>query len=411
MTKIQFYFFLQLIFGNFLFSQSSLSSPYSIFGLGTLYDGNSGSLPANGNSGIALPTESYINNLNPASLSFQFQNHFLFDVGTKTVFTTYQNSTTKETRNNFQFSHLSFAFALNNKSGVSLSLKPYSSAAYTISNYELPILDSQEKYLLTAKGTGGINNLELSYGRKLNSRFSVGGSAIFLFGSTKDNREYTISNALTTINISANYNGIRTTIGAQFKVDSTLVIGLVLKSPSIIHANKVQSVTILNTSGTSTIEDGATVDVKDFYLPLEIGFGVNKNIQNKYNLSLDYTRSLWANTNQSSIYGEYSNQNQIAFGLSYSKNKMARSYLDRMTFSTGVNLNSGFLVINNQKISSKAVSLGFSLPYGYPVSNFNFSYSYGQNARIGNNLIKENFHKIGLNFSLDNFWFVKRKFE
>jgi len=41
----------------------------------------------------------------------------------------------------------------------------------------------------------------------------------------------------------------------------------------------------------------------------------------------------------------------------------------------------------------------------------NISYSYGQKGRISNGLIKENYHKISVNLSLDGIWFVKRKIE
>ena len=30
---------------------------------------------------------------------------------------------------------------------------------------------------------------------------------------------------------------------------------------------------------------------------------------------------------------------------------------------------------------------------------------------VGNDLIKENYHKIGINLSLEGIWFVKRKFD
>ncbi|MDZ4331773.1 MAG: aromatic hydrocarbon degradation protein, partial [Flavobacterium sp.] len=95
------------------FSQSISSSPYSLYGLGSLYDSDFGSIPGIGSSGIALPSNRFINNLNPASLGFMYQNHFLFDIGGKAILSSYENNSKKESRNNLQFSHIAFAFPVS----------------------------------------------------------------------------------------------------------------------------------------------------------------------------------------------------------------------------------------------------------------------------------------------------------
>ena len=94
------------------FSQSISSSPYSLYGLGSVYDSDFGTISAMGSSGVALPSERFINNLNPASLGFSYRNHFLFDVGGKAIQTSYQDLSKKENRNNVQFSHIAFAFPI-----------------------------------------------------------------------------------------------------------------------------------------------------------------------------------------------------------------------------------------------------------------------------------------------------------
>ncbi|HJR99433.1 MAG TPA: hypothetical protein VJ780_00755, partial [Flavobacterium sp.] len=207
------------------FSQSLSSSPYSIYGLGSLYDSDFGSISAIGSSGVALPSNRFINNLNPASLGFMYQNHFLFDVGGKAIQTSYQDISKKEDRNNVQFSHIAFAFPLCTKSAVSVALKPYSSAGYKISDYKLPILDSNEEYTLSATGTGGLNNFDISYAHRIGKKVALGLSTSILFGSIKDNREYVVSNSSTTIDKESTYNGARLNFGTQFKIDSTLTIG------------------------------------------------------------------------------------------------------------------------------------------------------------------------------------------
>src|SRR4051812_42149617 len=90
------------------FSQSISSSPYSLYGVGSLYDSDFGSIPSIGSSGMALPSSTFINNLNPASFGYLPLNHFIFDIGGKAIATTYESDSRSEKRNNFQFSHIAF---------------------------------------------------------------------------------------------------------------------------------------------------------------------------------------------------------------------------------------------------------------------------------------------------------------
>lgn len=411
-SKIALIFFLiSVSFSSF--SQSLSSSPYSIYGLGSLYDSDFGSLPAIGSSGVALPSNRFINNLNPASLGFTYQNHFLFDVGGTGIQTSYQDVSRKESRNNVQFSHIAFAFPLNTKSAFSVALKPYSSAGFKISDYKLPIQDSNEEYTLSATGTGGLNNFDISYGYRIGKKLSLGLSTSVLFGSTKDAREYVISNSVTTIDKESSYNGLRLDLGGQFKVDSTFTIGVNLKSPAKINATKVQSVMTYNSGleATNTIETDAHSDVDDYFMPFEFAVGINKQFKNNLSVTMDYEKAFWESVNQADMYGNYLNQDKFKLGFTYRKEDKLRSYFDRIQFSTGLNYDTGFLEIDNKRIENKAISFGVSLPIENTFSMLNISYSYGQRARISNGLIKENYHKISLNLSLDGIWFVKRKFE
>lgn len=393
------------------FSQSISSSPYSLYGVGSLYDADFGSLSAIGSSGIALPSNKFINNLNPASLAYLPLNHFMFDLGGKAISTTYQSNSRSEKRNNFQFSHLAFAFPVTKNSGFSVALRPYSSAAFKISNLKLPISDSQEYYYLTAEGSGGLNNFDFSYGYRFGQKLSLGVSATMLFGSTTDVRSYLISNSITTIDKKTDYSGLRATLGSQYKIDSTFTIAATFKVPTRIKASKVQSVQILTNDVETSIESDVASDTDDYYMPLEIGFGISKRFKNNLNMTVDYEKSLWNNTNQSALYGDFVNQDRFALGFTFSTKKNVRRYWDRIQYAAGANFDTGYLEVDGKRVNNAAVSIGLSLPIENTLSALHVSYSYGQKGKISDNLIKENYHKISLNLSLDGIWFVKRKIE
>jgi hypothetical protein len=393
------------------FSQSISSSPYSLYGVGSLYDSDFGQIPSIGSSGMALPSSTFINNLNPASLGYMPQNHFMFDIGGKSIMTTYQSSTRSESRNNFQFSHLAFAFPVTKNSGFSVALRPYSSATFKISNLKLPITNSQDYYYLTAVGSGGLNNFDLSYGYRFGKKLSLGATASVLFGNTTDDRSFLILNTITSIQKKTNYSGVRATLGAQYKIDSTFTIATTFKVPTQIRATKVQTVQSVADDVITTVESDVKSDTDDYYMPLEMGFGISKRFKNNLNMTLDYEKSLWSNTSQSELYGNFVNQDRYALGFTYRSKKNIRKYWDSVQYAAGANFDTGYLEVDGKRVNNAAISFGLTLPIENTYSALNISYSYGQRGRISDNLIKENYHKISLNLSLDGIWFVKRKID
>ncbi|MBF7091790.1 hypothetical protein IUY40_09565 [Flavobacterium sp. ALJ2] len=96
--------------------------------------------------------------------------------------------------------------------------------------------------------------------------------------------------------------------------------------------------------------------------------------------------------------------------LTYKSNKNAQKYIDCISYATGINYDAGYFEVDNQRVNNMSFSLGLSLPLEYNAfSALNISYSYGQKGKIGDGLIKENYHKLSLNLSLGGICFVKRK--
>ncbi len=401
-----------LIFLNvgMLFSQNESNSPYSLFGLGSLYESNYGGIPSLGGSGVALPTKRFINNLNPASLAFIDKNSFLFDLGGKASSTSYKNQDTNEKKDNFYFSHIAFASPITSKSGFSFALKPFTNSTYEITNLEIPIQGSTESYLASIVGTGGLNAFDFSYGYLLSDKLSVGFTGSVLFGSIDEKRTMTIAESITTIEEENDYNGFRPTFGTQYSIDSTFTIGATVKLPTTLKGSRVRSISTINNSGTIVVEDGEASDVDNFHLPTEIAFGVSKTFKD-LNVTFDYERKFWGSTNQSDEFGDFSDQDKFSLGASYMKKGRKMSYLDMIQYSGGISYDTGYLVIDDEKVKNAAVHVGL----GFPLENFhsflNVTYSYGQRGKVNETLIKENYHLLTLNLSLEGIWFVKRKYD
>ncbi|TEB41539.1 aromatic hydrocarbon degradation protein, partial [Flavobacterium circumlabens] len=142
-----------------------------------------------------------------------------------------------------------------------------------------------------------------------------------------------------------------------------------------------------------------------------VGIGISKRFRNNLNMTFDYEKSLWNDTNQSELFGTFVNQDRFALGLIFKAKKDTRKYWDKIQYSAGANFDTGYLEVDGKRVNNVAISVGLSLPIENTFSALNISYSYGQRGSVSDGLIKENYHKLSLNLSLDGIWFVKRKFD
>ena len=68
------------------------------------------------------------------------------------------------------------------------------------------------------------------------------------------------------------------------------------------------------------------------------------------------------------------------------------------------------LAISEQRIPNYSINFGLGLPFSRGTNSaLNLSYSYGQRGIVSDGYIKENYHLLSLNVSLEGLWFVKRK--
>jgi hypothetical protein len=58
-----------------------------------------------------------------------------------------------------------------------------------------------------------------------------------------------------------------------------------------------------------------------------------------------------------------------------------------------------------------SVSFGFGIPVKKSRTKYDFSCTLGERGTTDDNLIKEQFVRLGLSVSYDGIWFVKRKYD
>ena len=85
-------------------------------------------------------------------------------------------------------------------------------------------------------------------------------------------------------------------------------------------------------------------------------------------------------------------------------------YWKRMVYRAGIRYENTGLKINNEAINEFGISFGVGLPVGRLFSNVNLGFEVGKRGTVNQNLVQENFVNFQLSLSLNDRWFVKRKY-
>lgn len=398
--------FLQIT--NYVVSQQPndlTSSPYSLYGLGLFNNINTGKTNSLGKAGIAMPSLTEINNTNPASYATIPKSRFFYDIGFIGQYESLYEGNNKESKFNANFSNLAFAFPLNDKSGLGITLIPFTNVGYYVQGIETGIDGSAETFTSNIEGAGGLNDLQLNYGYSLARNLRIGLSGSLLFGGIDETEMNIVEQTSLSLEEENFYSGFRFGTGVQYEISKNFAVGATIKMPTSLKGSQTKTIT---TSSGDVISDDNDLD--DFKLPSEIGFGISTTLNNNFLLNVDYRKSFWDATNQMDRIGTFQDQDFLGIGLEYIPKKDGLNYFERIAYRAGFNYDNGNITIDNNKIENYNLSLGFGLPIGVASSNsmLNFNYSYGQRGLIENGLIKENYHLVTLNVSLEGIWFLKR---
>ncbi len=415
MNKALFAFFLTLVLPlapGFAQSEGLTSSPYSLYGLGSVNQTGIGRTNGMGYSGIGLKTEDEIDNLNAANFALIPQNSFFYNVGLKGQYNNYSNKGDSETMTTINFSNLAMAFRIAEGLGAGIVMVPYSDVGYSLVGIQSNIEGTNETFKSNVTGIGGLSDLRVNLGYRIIEGLRVGASASILFGNIEEEEEFQISNSSFNLSEKTNYTGLRFGLGMQFDLTDNITLGSTVQFPTALKGNLKRSV-LKNLDGLDiTVEDEEADSTADFNMPFELGLGLSAKIRKSLTLSADYKKNYWDDTGQTENIGSYSDQDIYAIGIEFAKDRTSYKYGDRIQYRAGFNYDTGYLSVNGTKIDGYGLTAGVGFPIGQgQKSMINLSYSYGSKGQIQNILIKENFHLLTLNLSMEDLWFQKRKID
>ena len=400
-------------------AQTSTSSPYSMYGIGDLAQIGFGQNRALGGAGIALPTATTINIVNPASYLTIDSLSFLTDIGFNVKNSRFTSNSQTQTGNSAGFGYLAIGFRNTSWWKNSIGLIPFSSVGYNI-NTKKNIEGTSDLANVNVQGSGGLNQFYWGNAFKIFPNLSLGANLAFIFGSTTQTQDITTSSNY----ISGDLKSIDNTYmhrlylsyGAQyyFKLSKNVKgsLGLIYGGPCKLNLYHDISTIDNVTSSNNVLQDNVTTE-NSLTLPAYYGLGWSIKLFDKLMVTSDYKFYNWSGSQSLQSNVRFSNSNNYLFGAEYTP---STSFRDRgwkkVSYRVGGFINDSYLIIQNQQMKDRGVTFGFGLPLMQKKININFACQIGQKGvSTGQGIITENYTTFNINFTLFDFWFFKPKFD
>ena len=412
--KFQLFVILVFLFSIPTIAQSDINSPYSLFGIGKENSNYFGGSSGLANTGIGYSNGLLINKINPASLTSIDPTSFLYDIGINTTISAKIDNESSQKNYNFNFTNFAIAFSASDRWKMSFGLVPKTKTSYDIDLIE-PAEGNTNYYYTNVVGSGGVNEFFWGQAFKVTKNLSLGVEFLAYFGSINQERSLEYDASFVYLDETKRYSGVGLNGGFQYNVPNLFgtntTFGGIASLPSKLNGTEdiSGSKTVANASSISiAVIDETDVDIDDANIPLKIGFGITSQFR-KLTFNLDYRKNYWSNTAESTSNFVYRDQNLYGLGVEYKRQTNSFEYYRKIIYRMGVNYDSGYLTVNNNKIDNYVFSAGVGFPIPNSGSSFNLSYTYGKEGTLSNNLVMDNYHKITLNVSLVGKWFQQKK--
>ena len=409
--------FLQL---QLAMAQSGSASPYSSAGLGER--NFNGTQATRHMGGLDVFTDSIHANLNnPAS--YGFLKVTTYSVGIHYRNTNLASLTENRDADDASLDYLAISIPAG-KFGFGFGILPYSSVGYKIEAIDSNTsggLDLLNRY----EGQGGVNQTYLSVGVPLASFLAVGASVQYNFG-TLFYRTGQFVEGIDNGTFLTNQSSV-SGFNYQFSAQANIPIQ---KKYLLQGMFSFQPEAFLNSQNdrifyTQSISNETVVDFEEINLAAQglentrletsettkigLGFGETKKwflgIQRNSTKSANFSNDFFSRTNV-----DYRDAKQWSVGGFYIPNYASfTSFWSRVVYRFGFRSEQMSLIVNNVPLTETGISFGLGLPLG-SLSNANVGFELSRRGEKESGLIRETMVAMRIGLSLNDIWFIKRKY-
>lgn len=422
------------------------NSPWSRYGLGDIVPSGNVANRGMGNLAAAYGDFQTINFVNPASYSKFGPQRAILDIGLDINSRKLSNNNgTTYTSNNVYVPYLASGFQIKPQKakydlGLAFGLRPLTKVGYDIQSGSR--LSSGDSVQNVFQGTGG--TYQAFVGSALGIKnFSIGFNTGYRFGS----KDYTTKVAIYNDSVPDRYRTgqkrIRNNFGAPFlelgiQYEIRLTRDTVNKKQSSLHLGAYTSLqSKMRTTRSDYFEtyfvtdeagNEATIDsvaftenIKgDLIYPSTYGFGLMYGVEGKSSLRVgaDLELSNWGDYRYFNSKDSLKNSWQLKAGSQFIPDisGRAKSYWGQVIYRAGFHYGTEPYTVNGD-MKNFGITLGVGLPIKrYSFAEFNRSniintaFEFGQRGNRSS-LLRENYVRFTVGFSLSDIWFIKRKYD
>ncbi|KIC93008.1 hypothetical protein OI18_19855 [Flavihumibacter solisilvae] len=380
-------------------AQSGTNSVYSAYGIGDVQLRDYNGYSAMGGLGVALPSVTTLNDLNPASYgSMPFSRMRLeLSFGGKSV--RYSSGTQNIAAGDFTVQKAAMGFSLFRNWGTAFGIRRYSNVEYLTSGNRY-LQGTSAKLTSTIEGNGGLYEYYLANGLTIKKHLSLGVSIGLLSGSV--NRKESFLTAVDegiTVDKNSHYSNAIVRTGAQYKFTTGGLrwIAGATWQPGV-SLQKLEDNVIADLAGNTLVEENARSTQFEYPSTWSAGLTMQRSY---WKFGMDYITQNWNKVNYQGANFRTTTSGNIAAGVSYSKpRKTLFGTIDGPSYSFGFNRDLSYLVIDGQQVRSWAFTGGVSLPSATGFYHYHFALKAGQRGTNFYPLVKENFFEFNCNISL-----------
>ena len=411
-----------LLLSTVAFAQENNASPYSFYGVGDVKFKGTVENRSMGGVGI-LPDSIHINLQNPATYSaLKFTT---FAVGGTTSSTNFKTNDASDTAGRTTLDYVAVALPFK-KIGVAFGLMPYTAVGYRVSDSIVSGTDGLTRYR-QFRGSGGLNRVFFGAAYKITPQLSIGAEFQYNFGNIETRSVVGVPGvqyATREINTS-DYKGAGFNVGATYQAllnkKYTWTLSAVYTPEISLDSNTTRNTATITTSSSGSEaavnQLTSTLSSSDSKLPSKFSAGTGIGQVRSWFAGVEYTyqqSNKIGNRLDNVSTTQFKNSSKISLGGYFIPKYMSyTSYLSRVTYRAGLKYEKTGLVIAGEDINDMGISLGAGLPLSGTIgcSNLNIGLEYGKRGTKNAGLVQENYFSVFIGLSLNDKWFVKRRYE
>lgn len=308
------------------------------------------------------------------------------------------------------------------KFGFGFGVVPYSSLGYRVESLDETITPNK---LNRFEGSGGINQAFISVGFPLFKRLTVGATINYNFG----NLTYRNSQFIDGIDLGSFLTNQSSVSGVSYQFSANIDIpiknkgefkGMFSYQPKSDLVSQNQRAYFTQSLSGNNIADAQEIDLTDdglaetdLMVSQTISYGVGFGKPKKWFLGMQQNLIQLADFQNDFVQFDnvsYKNGSQFSVGGFFIPNfRSISSYWKRVVYRFGFRTEQTGVLVNNSEITDSGISFGVGLPM-IGLSNTNIGIEIGKKGSKNNNLVQETYWAVRVGFSLNDIWFVKRKY-